>query len=866
MKYIYELSDIEILPIERVGGKASRLATLKSRDPNIVPESYVIDSEVSEFFLETGGEYPKNFEKEISRAVSHLEKRTKLELGSDTKPLVIALRCSTKNEQEGLLTSVLNIGLNDSSVQGLIELHGRHRFAYETYCRFVYSYAQAILGVPKTSLDKQKDAVFQSEKIAEYKYLEEKHLKELVTLYKSVVFQETGQRFPEDPIDQITLALEAIYDSCESKTARNYRKAKNIDERGCAVIIQPMVFGNLGVGSVVGVIESRNPRDGGSGVYGEFVHESQGPDLTTKTDEIKEIELLEQRFPDCFKRLNEICSGLEVINKKPVKLDFVIEDGKLWITKISELSMSAKSSVSIAADMLRNEIISPEEAIMMLKGERLDQVFYPEIDERSNKKVVFKGVGASVGICQGRLIFDPSRANNYASSDKILVVDNSNELLDYNVLDTFEGFISLKGGVSSHIANYSRMSGKPCVVNCEEITVNWTARDLVTFDGIRLEEGGEIVLDANTGTVLVGDVHLNNPDISANLKYIISTADQISKLDTSLVADSLSSIQDGKALNLKNVGQFSLNSLIHDSEIIDLFRDKILNLGITKFGNSEDYILKRLKARLKDVITNIAEYEACFVLYDNSLNSLLPTKHELVGIADTLNVKVNDLVTYIDTFNDVNPTFGIKGARLYVKNRSLFDIQVRSIVEAVIESRKQSFSNGTKVKIMVSNVTRPEEIDLFKKRFDLIVSEYKDVLDVEIKLALRLGNIKSLLIPAEHFKGVDYLDIDLNELTESAYGMSYEDNSYLMQTKSVYEFDPLTRFDFESFGPLIENFIDSYKSSEKGRIFASGKQITNPVTIDFLNQVGFDGCVCANINSLKVKTLSAQARIKSFEN
>ena len=864
MKYIYDLLDIDYLPLERVGCKANNLALLKKRDANIVPESFVIDSEVSNYFLDSDGEYPKNFEKEIAKAISIIEKRTKLELGSNTKPLILALRCSTKHEQDGNISSILNIGLNDSSAQGLIELHGRHRFAYETYSRFVYNYAQRVLGVPKASLDKQKDAIFQSEKIVEYKYLEEKHLKELVVLYKSVVFQETGQRFPEDPIDQLTLALEAIYDSCESKAAKNYRKALNISEKGCAVVIQPMVFGNLGVGSVAGVIESRNPRNGNTGVFGEFAHESQGTDITLKTNEIKDISELESLFPDCYKRLNEICSGLEVINKKPIKLDFVVEDGKLWVTKISELSMSAKSSIGIAADMLRNEIITAEESIMMLKGDRLDQVFYPEIDQRSRKQVVFRGVGGSVGICKGLLIFDHTRINNYPDRDKILVVDNSNDLFDYNTLDSFAGFISLSGGVSSYIANYSRISGKPCVVNCEEIRVNWTTRELITFDNIKLEEGGEVVLDADKGEVLIGEVYLNNPDISANLKYMISTADQISRLETRLEADSLVSIQDGKALNLKNVGQYKLNSIIFDSEIIDLFRDTVLNIGLTKFGNNEDYILKKLKTRIKDVLNNISEFETSFVLYDQSLNNLLPNNEEINLISDKINVKEGELSQYINSFKDLNPSIGLKGAKLYIKNKSLFDIQVRAIVEAAIESRKISFSNATKIRILVTDVCRQEEIYFLYNRLNLIVAEYKDVLDVEIKIGFLITNLKGLLIKPDSLKNIDYVDINLSNLTSSAYGASFEDCKEIFDKSSVYEFNPFNRFDFESFGFILSQFVQDYKSVSKGRVFVSGQQVINKTTIEFLDEIGVDGLICSNINSLKVKVLAAQSRIQKL--
>lgn len=863
MKYIYNLIDIEGLPAERVGHKALNLSVLMNKDPELIPSAFVIDSEVLENYLSSGGEYPKGFEKEIAKGIKAIEKSTKTLLGDSDNPLLLSLRVSENNKSDGIKNSILNIGLNDDTVKGLINTYGRHKFAYSTYCQFVYDFSILALGIDQKSLDKQKEAVLSSEKIADYSFLEEKHLQQLVALYKSVVFNESGQRFPEDAIDQLKYALDAIYDSWESKRARTYRKAKNYEDKGCAIIIQQMVFGNLGINSGVGKVESRNSRDGKKGLFGQFLHESQGPELDQSIKQLLDIHVVEERFSSCHERLNEIASGLEIINKNAVELDFTIEDGKLWILEIDRPALSAKAAVSVAADMLRNEIINLEEAICGLDGERLDQVFYPQIDERSKKITAFSGKYGSVGVTQGMVFFDIKRGIESDTENKILFIDSSNDILSNQELDHFSGYICVKGMANGRLNRYAKTNGKPCIINCPNIEVDWNGRKLITESGIEIKEGSVVTIDADSLNIIVGDVFLLNTDIDANLKYIISNADQASRMDTCLLTDEEEDIEAGRSVGLSRIGIFDTTSTFYNSEERSLFLDIILNLKISKYVDSYAELLKVLKNKYIKVLQNAGDNEINFSLFQDSLNSILPTEYETQIIAEKMNIEASDLYRYINGFKDENPEFGLSGSKLYMKFPKFYDLQIRAIVEAVIDSRKNNFVSGSYVSVVIPGINRVEEASYLSNKFKSVIAEYSDKLDVEVGFKAEITNIVSLYKIDELSILLDEIIINLDRITASTYGISIADglNTYYEQN---YDYNPFDRFDFNALGDLISIKIRRFKEISKSPVSVMGNQVVNKSTVDYLEKAGFDKIFCTKNNSLRCKILSAQAALMRY--
>lgn len=863
MKYIYNLIDIEGLPAERVGYKALNLSVLMNKDSELVPSAFVIDSEVLESYLGSGGEYPKGFEKEIAKGIKTIEKTSKTLLGDNERPLLLSLRVSEKNKSDGVKNSILNVGLNDETVQGLVNLYGRHKFAYGTYCQFVYDFSILALGIDKKSLDKQKEAVMSSEKIADYSFLEHKHLQQLVALYKSVVFNESGQRFPEDPIDQLKYAMDAIYDSWESKQARTYRKAKNYEDKGCAIIVQQMVYGNLGVNSGVGKIESRNSRDGKKGIFGQFLHEAQGPQLDQSINQLLDIHVVEERFNSCYERLNEIAGGLEIINKNAVELDFTIEDGKLWVLEIERPGLSAKAAVSVAADMLRNEIINLEEAMCGFDGERLDQVFYPQIDERSNKITAFSGKYGSVGVTQGVIFFDPKRGIESDAKSKILLIDSSSEILSNQDLDHFNGYICVKGMANGRLDRYAKTNGKPCIINCPSIEVDWNGRRLTSESGIELKEGSIVTIDSDSLNVIVGDVFLLNPDIDANLKYIISNAEQAARMDTCLVTDKEEEIEAGRLVGLERVGLFDTTSNFYNDEERSLFLDLILNLKVSKYVDSYAELLRILKNKYISILLSVGDNEINFSLFQDSLNSILPTEYEIRVFADKMNINEEDLYRYIEGFKDENPEFGLTGSKMYKKFHKFYDLQIRAIIEAVIDARKQNFISGALVSVVIGGVNRVEEASYLSNKFKAITSEYTDKLDVEIGLKAEASNLAFLYKIDDLSDLFDEIIVNLDKITASAYGISITDgmNTYYDQT---YDFNPFDRFDFDAFGDLISTKIRRFKEISKSQVSAMGNQVVNKSTVDYLEKAGFDKILCTKNNSLRCKVLSAQAALMRY--
>jgi pyruvate,orthophosphate dikinase len=545
-----------------------------------------------------------------------------------------------------------------------------------------------------------------------------------------------------------------------------------------------------------------------------------------------------------------------------VELDFVIEDGKLWILQIDRPALSAKSTVSVAADMLRNEIISPEEAICGLEGERLDQVFYPEIDDRSNKSIVFKGKHGSVGVAQGVLYFDYARSQNVKDDSKILLLESSEGIHSQSVLNQFDGFICLKGSINGRLARYARATGKPCIINCPDIEVDWNGRTITSANQITLAEGNMITLDADSCEVLIGDVFLFNPDIGANLKYIISTADQISRMETELIAEKIETIRDGKLVNLSKVGIYDLSSFFFEEEPRELLLDEILKIGLTKFGNSKDELVRLLKNHTLSVLKEVGDNRVNLRLFSDSLNAVLLEDSEIVQLADKINVSENDLARYIADFKDENPEFGLRGSKLLLKHDVLLETQVRSTIEAVIDSRKISFANGGQVGIIVPGISSAAEAKALSRRFEAILMDYNDTLDVEIKLIGEADNVSFLLKMNEMASYFGEICLNLDRITASGYGLSESDN--LDSFGKMYDFNPFERFDFETYGDLISNSIRKYKELSKSTVAAYGRFTSNKASVNFFEEAGIDKIYVTKNNSLRTKILAGQACLEKF--
>lgn len=861
MKNVFHISEIEGSDISLFGRKASNLSTLYKMDRSLIPECIVIDKDVSRNYIETGGDFPKGFDKDLEKNLRKIEKQTKLSIDSDKAPFIFAVRVSLNEPIEGVKRSILNIGLNDTTVEGLINHYGRQKFALETYCRSIYQFAITALGVSKEALDKQKEAILNSERLSEYSFLNEKHLRELANLYKAIIFKETGNRYPEDPLEQLKIALETIYDSYDSERAKRFRKLHSMNDDGCAVIIQKMSFGNLGVGSAAGFIESRNPINGNKDTFGQFIHEGQGTDMTSKSFDLLDINLLEKRFPDAFKRLLEVSSGLEVLTKGPVSINFTIEDGQLNVIDIKKPKVSAKAELSIAADMLREEIIDTREALNSLNTDRLDQIFDPEIDMRSPRNVAFTGLSASTGLIQGKIYFDHSRLPE--DGNNILVLDHVKEIENKNDLSKLKGAISLGGGMGSQIAEHCRNNGKPYVIRCAGVEyINWKDRFLETSSGIKIKEANTITLDANNGEVLIGDVLINQPDITTNLKYILTAADQVGKMKTYLKADNELLIDKSKQIGVENIGCFKMNNFLLDEDIIDLLRDSVFKLGMNKFSNLQSEMITKLKNKVKSLVTTCKDGEINFVLFDKSINEITPEKYESDVFADRLNVDEDTLFEYFQSKCNKNPEFGVMGAKLFIENPHLFEIQVRSIIEGVIEANKALISRSGKVKITLPGVSNKEEIAYLSNKFTLIKSDYENSETLNLSFGMRVDNMRNVLNIDIFLGFLDHLLIDLESVTGSLYGIGFNDGyQHISHKSNRFEYDPYDRLDVEVLGPHFTRLVDKFKGSTKGEIGVIGKQVTNHVTINFLDQIGIDYVVTTYKNNLITRIGAAQSRL-----
>ncbi|MEE8110447.1 MAG: pyruvate, phosphate dikinase, partial [bacterium] len=652
-----------------LGGKGSNLAEMANLDLP-VPPGFTISTEACVHYFQNGGTYPEGMWEEVLDQLAQLEEVMGAKLGEAKDPLLVSVRSGARASMPGMMDTVLNLGLNDESIRGLASRSGSERFAYDSYRRFLTMFGDVVLGVKHAKFEKCLEALREREGVRQDTEVSMEGLRSLVEEYKALIRQEVGKDFPQAPLDQLKLAINAVFDSWNTERAKTYRRLNDIpDDWGTAVNVQAMVFGNLGPTSATGVAFTRDPSTGENKFYGEFLVNAQGEDVVAGIRTPLAIEKLKDEMPESYTQLEHIYQTLESHYKDMQDLEFTIQDGTLYMLQTRAGKRTATAAVRIAVELVEEGVIDKKEALLRLDPDQMEQLLHPQLDPEASVQVIAKGLAGSPGAAVGKAVFSARRAEELSGQgEKVILVRSETSPEDIGGMDASEGILTSRGGLTSHAAVVARGMGKCCVVGCEGIAVDEEGRKF-TADNQEVKEGDILTLSGSTGEVILGETPLINPELGDEFARVLEWADEVRTLGVWANADTPHDAAVARENGAEGIGLCRTEHMFFEGDRILAVREMILA------ETEED----RRKALAKILPMQTADFEGIFEVMDGlptvirfldpPLHEFLPkTEEDMKALAKETGTTVEHIRTVTEKHREFNPMLGHRGCRVGISH------------------------------------------------------------------------------------------------------------------------------------------------------------------------------------------------------
>ena len=870
-KYIYafagEKTDGKADMKNLLGGKGANLAEMASLGIN-VPPGFTISTDACVYYLKNKNKIPPKLWNEVLAQLADLEKTIEKKFGDSNDPLLVSVRSGARVSMPGMMDTVLNLGLNESSVLGLAKKTQNKWFAFDTYRRFISMFGNVVLNISGESFE----SILEKEKLKRgIKFdtdFSVRDLKAIVKKFKALVLRETKKKFPDDPMKQLRMAVEAVFSSWNTDRAVVYRKMNGFShDWGTAVTVQSMVFGNMGRTSATGVAFTRNPATGENKFFGEYMINAQGEDVVAGIRTPNSINQLEIEMPEIYQDLVSVYQKLEKHYKDMQDIEFTIENQKLYLLQTRSGKRTAESAIKVAVDMVDEGLINKREALMRVPADQLDQIFHPMIDPKAKLKILGEGLGASPGAAAGKIVFTPERAQELAKNneDAILVrMETSPE--DILGMSVAQGIITAKGGMTSHAAVVARAMGKACVSGVEELNVNSKSKQC-RLGGVKLKELSHLTLDGSAGLVIDGLVPLTQSRLTRSFTRMVTWADEIRTMKVRANADTPLDAKMARKFGAQGIGLCRTEHMFFDEERIFLFRKKIL--ADNDKARSEA-IKKLLPIQRKDITGIFKVMEGLPVtirLLDPPLHEFLPqSSREIKSLARELKVSSGALIKKIESLNETNPMLGHRGCRLGITYPEIYKMQVRAILEAGCRLAKK----GVKVypEIMVPLVGHVNEFKIVREYILEVAAEVleKEGVDLQYKIGTMIELPRAALTADEITREADFFSFGTNDLTQTGFGLCRDDSaSFLRQyvDQGLLKDDPFVTLDQDGVGQLIQVAVEKgRKAKPRIHMGVCGEHGGDPASIDFFNRLGLDYVSCSPYRVPTAILAAAQAAIK----
>jgi len=871
MKLIYSFREGAANMKDLLGGKGANLAEMTKLSLP-VPQGFTITTETCNLFLKNG-DYPEDFGDQLREKLHELEDASGKQLGSIGNPLLVSVRSGARVSMPGMMDTVLNLGLNDETVKGLISQTEDERFCYDAYRRFVQMFGDVVLGVDHDKFEEALESLKEKRGVKLDTELKAEDLKELVSTFKKIISAETGGEFPEQPALQLKLAIEAVFKSWNNKRARTYRNLNGIPhDIGTAVNIQSMVFGNMGETSGTGVAFTRCPSTGAKIFYGEYLMNAQGEDVVAGIRTPEPIDELEKRMPEIYGQLFEIKNILEQHYKDMQDLEFTIEKGKLFILQTRNGKRTARSAVRISVAMVAEGLITKEEALMRINPEVLNQLLHPSIDPKAPLKVLTRGLPASPGAATGKAVFTPDDAVQMVEDgEKAILVRKETSPEDIHGMHAAEGILTSTGGNTSHAAVVCRGMGKPCVAGASGVIVNGKAKKFIVGD-LTIKEGDLITLNGTTGELILGEVPMVEPKLEDEFGHLMQWADEIRKLHIRTNADTPEDAEVARHFGAEGIGLCRTEHMFFEDDRIPLMREMIISKDNPQARKRA--LSKLLPVQRKDFIAIFEAmngFPVTIRLLDPPLHEFLPDPSDTkktAMLAGELGMTYEEVRDIIENLHEVNPMLGHRGCRLGITYPEIYEMQVRAILKAGIECHNKGIN--VKPEIEVPLVSDVEELKTVKK----MISKVADELGEEIKFKYKVGTMVELpracLTADKIAKEAEFLSFGTNDLTQTTYGLSRDDGGKFLQLymeNGIMPEDPTVTIDRDGVGALMRTCVSlARKEKENIEIGICGEHGGDPRSVEFCHEIGLDYVSCSPYRVPIARLAAAQAVIKERRN
>ncbi len=875
-KYVYFFADgvaegkAEMKDI--LGGKGANLAEMTNLGIP-VPPGFTISAEVCRYFYSHGHTYPDGLKEEVEKAMKRLEQVTKKGFGDPQRPLLVSVRSGAAISMPGMMDTILNLGLNDTTVEGLAKMTNNSRFAYDAYRRFLQMFGDTALGIPRSKFEtaleemkKNKGAKFDVE-------LDANDLKKLVEIFKNI-YKEEGKEFPQDVNKQLWLAIDAVFRSWMSERAIKYRQINNIREDqmlGTAVNIVAMVFGNMGEKSGTGVAFTRDPNTGEKKIYGEFLQNAQGEDVVAGIRTPLPISELKKIMPSTYDELAGIMERLEKHYKDMQDIEFTIEEGKLYMLQTRSGKRTSRAAIKIAVDMVHEGLLTKEEAILRVKTEDVERVLHPRFDEKARTKatVIAKGLPASPGAATGKVIFDAHKAEELGrNGEQVILVRPETSPEDVGGMAFAQGILTSRGGMTSHAAVVARGMGKPAVVGAETIEVK-EEEGLFRVNNVSVKEGDWISIDGATGEVLLGKIPTIKPvGLEGEIAELLKWADEIRRLGVRANADIPRDAEVARKFGAEGIGLCRTEHMFFEKDRIP----KVRKMIVAKTKEDREKALAELlplqKDDFKGLFRTMAGFPVTIRLIDPPLHEFLPHDDDQIeATAKELGISAKELKDVVESLKELNPMLGHRGCRLTITYPEIAVMQTRAIIGAAIELKKEE-NLDVIPEIMIPLVGHIKELVFMKK----IIKEVADEMIREsgVKIEYKIGTMievpRACVTADEIAKEAEFFSFGTNDLTQMTFAFSRDDIGKFLPEylqKGILEHDPFKTLDYEGVGKLVEMGTQKGKQARANlKVGICGEHGGDPRSIHFFHKAGLDYVSCSPYRVPVARLAAAQATIE----
>ncbi len=869
-KWVYLFKEGNASMRELLGGKGANLAEMMNLGLPI-PHGFTITTEACMDYFSNHNKIRTEILDQAYKALAIIEKAQNKKFGDTSNPLLVSVRSGARASMPGMMDTILNLGLNDDSVIGLATQSQNERFAYDSYRRFIQMFSDVVMGLDKAKFEAVLSKI-KKEKGYTYDYeLEVADLKEVVTTYKQFYFEQIGKTFPQDPKEQLVLAIEAVFKSWNNERAIYYRHLNEIpSDWGTAVNIQSMVFGNMGETSGTGVAFTRNPSTGANELYGEYLINAQGEDVVAGIRTPNPIRKLKEDLPECYSEFQRIAQILENHYHDVQDVEFTIEKGKLYFLQTRIGKRTAQAAIEIACQMVDEGLITKEEALLRIEAKSLDQVLHSKFDEEMLQKTesIGKGLPASPGAACGRVYFTAKEAKEAVKlrKEKVILVRSETSPEDIEGMHIAEGTLTCHGGMTSHAAVVARGMGRACVSGCSTCEVD-EENKVMYLGATTIHEGDYISLDGSTGYIYLGQMKTTPATIDGNLKRILEWADSYKRLSVRTNADTILDAQTAKNFGAEGIG-------LCRSEHMFFSKDRILEIRKMILSRNDKERTKALKKLeefqfedYKGLYKIMQELPVTIRLLDPPLHEFLPKGEEVELLAKEMNRDVEEIKLQCEQLAEFNPMMGHRGCRLCVTFPDIARMQARAIIRAAFTASKE-LNLPIQSEIMIPLIDDVKELKFIK---DILIDEIENMFNTYgERLVYSIGTMietpRAAVLADEIAKEAEFFSFGTNDLTQLTFGLSRDDASKFLTAyyeHSIYESDPFAKLDQHGVGKLISMAASAGRSKRKNiHMGICGEHGGEPSSIEFVNELGLDYVSCSPYRVPIAKLAAAQAEIK----